>query len=482
MKFLFVCLLCMIVGLTGCDTGTEEIPEELVFSANEPIKTTEPETAEEGYSFAELLFYFTGQEEQPTIQVHRYMDTEAVSPAEAYADKLLSLAQAQTYTWQKGDMYYGNGDTIVWADNTGSPLLGWNFIGDRWQYYDAAEKTNWHIIPGDTELYHEMTALVTESWEDAHLIPDGETRTLTEMLGADILDARQIKLSWQEDGETRTLYIDTTAEPDVLSSLASLTLSSAPVAEADGRLTLTVTFIPQPQQVTTEDATLLAGYHEGSYPKFHLQPSLDRVAMYSYYHLAYMVTGMDGSPLDNAGLRAWLDALYQTHEETTERNIWYYFETPATYHPSYNTFINLQSRTYDMEKQADLWAGWDEVELQNITPEPVSTWDEWLDDETLFLEYLDWQKAITAEKGGTFTAEYSTEPLYEDGRCGIYFFTDTTGEKPRYRLFVYSHDSENIYRLSAEVTDSTVITNGDERTARVLTILRDMASSLEVVG
>ncbi len=208
-----------------------------------------PQTAEDVRDFGDMLAYLgdTTETEVTGISLDigsavRVPDPMAVSDEDR--DRLLAMLEDMRFTTERNTLYeYGgfsyvaeihlaDGNTVSFAADTEYLTINKEIRNPegKWEY---AEYRLFPDDPTDTQAF--LTA-VQQIWYDTYTIPAGETRTIAELLGEEILDARQVLLRCDFDGNGDTeirLYVNTADHPELFQTLTGLTVEQYTIPAAD---------------------------------------------------------------------------------------------------------------------------------------------------------------------------------------------------------------------------------------------------------
>ena len=227
-----LCLL-MLTGLrmlTGCSGDSTAVPQ----------------TEEEVDTFDEVLAFISGQTDVEVTDVQVLLEsdaepTEPVSLSKEDSGALLALMETTPFVLEEyePEPLYGvmwhyilctleNGETVMIYpahDALSFTRTEQNEEG-KWQ------KVSYRLLYENPDVSREIFSSVLHHWNDIYSIPEGETRTVAQILGDEVFDARQIILRMSLDGNYDTeirLYIDTEAHPELLDVLTGLKLDQKDV-------------------------------------------------------------------------------------------------------------------------------------------------------------------------------------------------------------------------------------------------------------
>ena len=205
-----------------------------------------PLTPEEVDTFADALAFMSGQGETEVTGVQiqaesTVMPTEAIPVSAEDAKRLLSLVETVPFVFEQYDPVpvYGacsyamictleNGGTVTLYSEEDALTFSREEFGEdgKWRYVP------YRLVPGDSAVAEEFGSIVRQLWRAPYAIPDGETRTVAQILGDEVYSARQIILRVSLDGDADTeirLYVDTAAHPELSDALTGLTLEQSDV-------------------------------------------------------------------------------------------------------------------------------------------------------------------------------------------------------------------------------------------------------------
>ncbi len=220
--------------------------------------TAVPKTPEEINTFDEVLAFMSGQTETKVTAVqvqaeNGHVPTEPVSLSGKDAKVLLELMETTPMTAEQYDplAVYGtvSYSVICTLENGETVTLYPKEDALSFTRAELNEEDKWHY-PTYRLLYEEagvpeaIYTVVRQFWSDAYSIPAGETRTMAQMLGEEILSARQVILRASYDGDSDTeirLYVDTAKHPDLLDALTGLTIEQTEI-ERDRNSYVSVAF------------------------------------------------------------------------------------------------------------------------------------------------------------------------------------------------------------------------------------------------
>ena len=225
-----VCLvLCLVAGaIVACRTEDDIV--------NENIKDID-----EVSTFIDALAFMSGQTDVDVIGVQiqaisHAVPTEPITLSQENAETLLGMLDAITFRFMQyeppsiyGATSYtmicklGNGDTVTMCPD-GNVL---EFVRREQDSSGVWQTVYYCLTPEDIASADKVYHAVRQLWHDAYSIPEGETRTVRQILGDEILEARQIILRLSLDGDTDTeirLYVDTEVHRDLLDVLTGLIL------------------------------------------------------------------------------------------------------------------------------------------------------------------------------------------------------------------------------------------------------------------
>lgn len=225
-----VCLvLCLVAGaIVACRTGNDIV--------NENVKDID-----EVSTFIDALAFMSGQTDVDVIGVQiqaisHAVPTEPITLSQENAETLLGMLDAITFRFMQyeppsiyGATSYtmicklGNGDTVTMCPD-GNVL---EFVRREQDSSGVWQTVYYCLTPEDIASADKVYHAVRQLWHDAYSIPEGETRTVRQILGDEILEARQIILRLSLDGDTDTeirLYVDTEVHRDLLDVLTGLIL------------------------------------------------------------------------------------------------------------------------------------------------------------------------------------------------------------------------------------------------------------------
>lgn len=209
-----------------------------------------PQTGEDVRNLGDMLAYLGDTTETEVTGVSmdissavRVPDPMAVS--EEDRDRLLAMLEDMRFTTERNTLYeYGgfayavqlhltDGNTVSFAADTEYLTINKEIRNPegKWEY---AEYRLFPDDPADTQAF--LTA-VQQIWYDAYAIPAGETRTTAELLGEEILDARQVILRYDPDDDNDRneirLYVNTADHPELFRALSGLTVEQYTIPAAD---------------------------------------------------------------------------------------------------------------------------------------------------------------------------------------------------------------------------------------------------------
>ena len=209
-----------------------------------------PQTAEEIDTFADVLAFVSGQTDVDVTEVQvqaesSVMPTETVPLSDEDAADLLAWMDAAPVTAELYDslaVYGGVSYSVICTLENGETVT--LYPKEDALTFTRAElngEEKWHYPPyrllyEDSGAAERICTAVRQFWNDAYSIPAGETRTAAQILGDDILDARQLILRLSLDGKSGTeirLYVDTAAHPDLFDAVTGLTLEQAEVEKGE---------------------------------------------------------------------------------------------------------------------------------------------------------------------------------------------------------------------------------------------------------
>ena len=211
---------------------------------------TVPQTVEEVDTFDEVLMFVSGQTDvevtEVQVQAESYvMPTEAVSVSEEDAAALLAWMDTAPVTTELYDsltVYGGvsysvictlkSGETVTLYAQKDALTFTRAELNEEGKWYNPA----YCLLYEDSGTAERIYTAVRQCWNDAYSIPAGETRTAAQILGDDILDARQLILRMSLDGKSGTeirLYVDTAAHPDLFDAVTGLTLEQTEVEKGE---------------------------------------------------------------------------------------------------------------------------------------------------------------------------------------------------------------------------------------------------------
>ncbi len=203
--------------------------------------TAVPQTVEEVDTFADVLAFMSGQTEVDVKEVQVQAEsvialTEPVLLSEEDAEGLLSLMETTPMTaemYEPIPVYGGSWYSVICTLENGETVtLHPKEDALTFTRAELNEEEKWHypayrLVYEDSGVPEQMEAAVRQLWTDAYSIPAGETRTMAQMLGEEILGARQVILRASYDGDSDTeirVYVDTAKHPDLLDALTGLVL------------------------------------------------------------------------------------------------------------------------------------------------------------------------------------------------------------------------------------------------------------------
>lgn len=221
--------LCLMM-LTGCSGDSTPVPQ----------------TAEDVDTFAEALAFMSGQTDIDVTDIQVLLDsvaepTEPVSLSKEDSADLLALMETTPVVLEKyePEPLYGimwhyiictleNGETVMLYPGAD----GLTFTRSEQNEEGKWQDVSYRLLYENSDVPREILSSTMRHWNDVYRIPEGETRTVAQMLGDEILDARQIILRMSLDGNYDTeirLYVDTDSHPDLLDVLAGLRLDQKDV-------------------------------------------------------------------------------------------------------------------------------------------------------------------------------------------------------------------------------------------------------------
>ncbi len=203
--------------------------------------TAVPQTVEEINTFDEVLAFMSGQTETEVTAVqvqaeNGHVPTEPVSLSGKDAEALLKLMETTPMTAERYEpipVYSAVSYSVICTLENGETVTLYP-KKDALSFTRAElnEEEKWHypayrLLYEDPAAAGKIDAAVRQLWSDAFAIPEGETCTVAQMLGDEILDARQVILRASYDGDSDTeirLYVDTANHPELLDTLTGLAL------------------------------------------------------------------------------------------------------------------------------------------------------------------------------------------------------------------------------------------------------------------
>lgn len=224
-------VLCL---LTGCGSADNEVPL----------------TPEEVTTFVNVLAFMSGQAGVSVTDVHVQAEsvvvpTESVSVSAEDAARLLSMVETTPFVFEQYEPIpvYGacsyamictleNGETVTLYPDENAL----EFVRQEYGEDGVWSTVHYRLIPADPAISEDVYTSVRQLWTDAYSIPAGETRTVAQILGDEVLSARQIILRMSLDGDADTeirLYVDTDAHPELFDALTGLTLEQSGVERGE---------------------------------------------------------------------------------------------------------------------------------------------------------------------------------------------------------------------------------------------------------
>ncbi len=203
--------------------------------------TAVPQTAEEVDTFADVLAFISGQTDVDVTKVQVQAEsvnalTVPVLLSDEEAGALLSLMETPTITAEQYEplpVYGGHWYSVICTLENGETVtLHPKEDALTFTRAELNEEGKWHypayrLVFEDSAVPETIYTTVRQLWTDAYSIPSGETRTMAQMLGEEILGARQVILRASYDGDSDTeirLYVDTVKHPELFDALTGLVL------------------------------------------------------------------------------------------------------------------------------------------------------------------------------------------------------------------------------------------------------------------
>ena len=238
---IFAFVLCLLT-LAGCSGDSTAVPQ----------------TAEEVDSLADVLSFISGRKDVDVtdvqVQAESVIDlTEPVLLSEEDAGALLSLMETPAITAEQYEplpVYGGHWYSVICTLENGETVtLHPKKDALTFTRAELNEEGKWHyptyrILFEESDVPEAIYTAVRQFWSDAYSIPAGETRTMAQMLGEEILGARQVILRASYEGDSDTeirLYVDTAKHPDLLDALTGLTIEQTEI-ERDRNSYVSVAF------------------------------------------------------------------------------------------------------------------------------------------------------------------------------------------------------------------------------------------------
>lgn len=215
-------------------------------------RVTIPQTAEDVNGFDDILAFLAETTETAVegITIHAYgsldeeplvlHDEQIAATIKLFEDANCTLTP---YVEEEHKVYYGSSHEMQFhLEEDAVVTLKWHDV----DLYISREELNaegkwtyslYDIVSDDPHFLENFTSYVDSLWYEAYAIPEGESRTISDLLGAEIGDAHEIVLYGDFDGDSDTeirLYVWTDQHPELLTALTTLTVrQNTGEAEAD---------------------------------------------------------------------------------------------------------------------------------------------------------------------------------------------------------------------------------------------------------